>query len=164
MPKLVPWSPALAALLSVLALARPTPAVAQTSTMVQVPKLSLTDFTLPNGLRVLLHEDHSSPIVAVDLWYNAGSKFDPKGKTGLAHMFVLATTTHKAPQRVKAGDVLGYLGPATQKVCALRFTLMRNDGAGHFHSINPMDAMTSWAVLPWADDRTTPPAIQPLAA
>ena len=54
---------------------------------VDVPKVRYTDFTLPNGLRVLLHEDHSSPIVAVELWYNVGSKHDPRGTTGLAHMF-----------------------------------------------------------------------------
>ena len=77
---------------------------------------------------------------------------------------MLPTTTHRLTQRVKAGDVLGYLGPANEKVCTLRFTLMQNDGTGHFHSIDPMDAMHSWAVLPWADDRTTPPATQPLAA
>jgi zinc protease len=52
-----------------------------------IPKIRYTDFTLPNGLRVLVHEDHSSPVVAVEVWYNAGSKFDPKGRTGLAHMF-----------------------------------------------------------------------------
>ena len=78
---------AVAVLVCSLGLAIASPAVAQRSTVVQVPKLKLTDFTLPNGLRVLMHEDHSSPIVAVDMWYNAGSKFDPKGKTGLAHMF-----------------------------------------------------------------------------
>ena len=83
---------------------------------------------------------------------------------GLAHLFVMPTTTHRLPQRVKAGDVLGYLAPTSQPECALRFTLMRSDGAGHFRSIDPADAMHSWAVLPWADDRRTPPAIQPLAA
>jgi zinc protease len=87
MTRLVPQTPALAALFCVFVLAGCAPVVAQNQTVVQVPKLSLTDFTLPNGLRVLMHEDHSSPIVAVDLWYNAGSKFDPRGKTGLAHMF-----------------------------------------------------------------------------
>jgi zinc protease len=62
-----------------------TAAGAQTA--IDVPKLKYSEFTLPNGLRVLLHEDHSSPVVAVDLWYKAGSKYDPKGRSGLAHMF-----------------------------------------------------------------------------
>jgi len=87
MPKLVLRPPALAVVVSALLLAFASPGRAQTSTTIRVPKLDLTDFTLANGLRVLMHEDHSSPIVAIDLWYNAGSKFDPKGKTGLAHMF-----------------------------------------------------------------------------
>lgn len=87
MTKLVLRPPALAVLIPIFVLAMGSDAVAQAPTAVQVPKLRITDFTLPNGLRVLMHEDHSSPIVAVDLWYNAGSKFDPKGKSGLAHMF-----------------------------------------------------------------------------
>lgn len=52
-----------------------------------VPKIAYTEFTLPNGLRVIMHEDHSSPIVAVEVWYNVGSKQDPRGKSGLAHVF-----------------------------------------------------------------------------
>jgi zinc protease len=54
---------------------------------IDLPKIQYTDFTLRNGLRVILAEDHSTPIVAIELWYNAGGKFDPKGKSGLAHMF-----------------------------------------------------------------------------
>jgi zinc protease len=87
MTKLALRPPALAVLLCALGFAAAPAAPAQTSNAVTVPKLKLTDFTLPNGLRVLMHEDHSSPIVQVEMWYNAGSKFDPKGKTGLAHMF-----------------------------------------------------------------------------
>jgi zinc protease len=79
--------PAWAALFCAAGIALASPATAQNSTTVQVPKLALTDFTLPNGLRVILSENHSSPIVACEVWYNAGSKFDPKGKTGIAHMF-----------------------------------------------------------------------------
>ena len=44
-------------------------------------------FTLANGLRVLVHEDRKAPIVAVSVWYNVGSKDEPKGKTGFAHLF-----------------------------------------------------------------------------
>ncbi len=44
-------------------------------------------FTLPNGLRVVVHTDRKAPIVAVSVWYNVGSKFEPKGKTGFAHLF-----------------------------------------------------------------------------
>jgi zinc protease len=42
---------------------------------------------LDNGLAVLVHEDHSCPIVAVNLWYHVGSKNERPGRTGLAHLF-----------------------------------------------------------------------------
>jgi zinc protease len=44
-------------------------------------------FTLPNGLRVLVHTDRKAPVVAVSVWYDIGSKQEPKGKTGFAHLF-----------------------------------------------------------------------------
>lgn len=44
-------------------------------------------FVLDNGLRVILHRDQSSPLVAVDLWYHVGSKDEQPGRTGFAHLF-----------------------------------------------------------------------------
>ena len=44
-------------------------------------------FILPNGLRVIVHEDNKAPIVAVNLWYHVGSKNEKPGKTGFAHLF-----------------------------------------------------------------------------
>ena len=44
-------------------------------------------FVLDNGLTVLVHEDHSAPIVAVNLWYHVGSRNERRGKTGFAHLF-----------------------------------------------------------------------------
>jgi zinc protease len=49
--------------------------------------LSFTKHTLANGLDVLLHEDHTCPIVAVNLWYHVGSKNERPGHTGFAHLF-----------------------------------------------------------------------------
>ena len=46
-----------------------------------------TTFSLDNGLRVIVHEDHSAPVVAVNLWYHVGSRNEERGKTGFAHMF-----------------------------------------------------------------------------
>jgi zinc protease len=54
---------------------------------VRPPKLQYTISTLPNGLRVILSEDHSTPIVHVSLWYHVGSKNERPGKTGFAHFF-----------------------------------------------------------------------------
>jgi len=44
-------------------------------------------FVLKNGLRVIVHEDHKAPIVAVNVWYHVGSKNEKPGKTGFAHLF-----------------------------------------------------------------------------
>jgi predicted Zn-dependent peptidase len=44
-------------------------------------------FTLANGLTVIVHTDRKAPIVAVSTWYDVGSKHEPKGKTGFAHLF-----------------------------------------------------------------------------
>ena len=46
-----------------------------------------TVYKLANGLEVVLHEDHRTPIVAVDVWYHVGSKDEPQGKNGFAHLF-----------------------------------------------------------------------------
>ena len=44
-------------------------------------------FTLDNGLTVLVHEDRKAPVVAVSIWYHVGSKNEPTGQTGFAHLF-----------------------------------------------------------------------------
>src|SRR5256885_903958 len=67
-----------------LAQRRPAPAPAKTNAAPKnvssadaagnLPPIKFTEYTLPNGLRVILHEDHSTPIVGVNLWYHVGSK------------------------------------------------------------------------------------------
>jgi zinc protease len=52
-----------------------------------LPPIKFTQFTLANGLRVIFHEDHSTPIVAVNVWYHVGSKNEVPGRTGFAHLF-----------------------------------------------------------------------------
>jgi len=44
-------------------------------------------YTLPNGLTVILAQDHTTPTVAVDVWYHVGSKNEEPGRTGFAHLF-----------------------------------------------------------------------------
>lgn len=44
-------------------------------------------FTLKNGLTVIVHEDRTSPLVAVNIWYHVGSKNEPAGRSGFAHLF-----------------------------------------------------------------------------
>ncbi|KQY96565.1 pitrilysin family protein [Brevundimonas sp. Root1423] len=96
----------LAALLAVAApsLTLAAPAAAQTAVTAgaaQAPELSAAPvadlvsrvnipwsrFVLDNGLTVIVHEDRKAPVVAVSVWYNVGSKDEPAGSTGFAHLF-----------------------------------------------------------------------------
>jgi predicted Zn-dependent peptidase len=52
-----------------------------------VPAVAFTDERLPNGLRLIIAEDHLAPVVAVNVWYDVGSKHEQPGKTGFAHLF-----------------------------------------------------------------------------
>lgn len=66
---------------------RPAAAGASQGAAAPLPPINYTEFKLKNGLRVILHEDHSTPIVGVNLWYHVGSKNEVPGKTGYAHLF-----------------------------------------------------------------------------
>lgn len=52
-----------------------------------VVKIPYEKFVLDNGLRLIVHEDHKAPIVAVNVWYDVGSADEKQGKTGFAHLF-----------------------------------------------------------------------------
>ena len=54
---------------------------------VDLPAIKVERHTLPNGLAVILHENHMAPVVTVDVWYHVGSKNEMMGRTGLAHLF-----------------------------------------------------------------------------
>jgi zinc protease len=73
-----------AAALVLAALASPAAAQSPASGTIQV---SYSEFTLPNGLRVILHEDHSVPMVTVNMWYHVGSAREKEKRTGFAHLF-----------------------------------------------------------------------------
>ncbi len=53
----------------------------------QLPKINYEKYELANGLDVILHEDHSNPTVAINIWYHVGSKNERPGRTGFAHLF-----------------------------------------------------------------------------
>ncbi|MXP10202.1 M16 family metallopeptidase [Pseudoblastomonas halimionae] len=73
--------------------AAPTTAPAATSQssdlaeLVDEVRIPYDVFTLPNGLTTVVHTDRKAPLVAVSVWYDVGSKHEPKGKTGFAHLF-----------------------------------------------------------------------------
>jgi zinc protease len=54
---------------------------------IPIPDIKYTKFVLKNGLTLLVHEDHKTPVVAVNTWYHVGSKNEKLGKTGFAHLF-----------------------------------------------------------------------------
>ncbi|MFN4241378.1 MAG: M16 family metallopeptidase [Erythrobacter cryptus] len=62
-------------------------ASADLPSLVAQVKIPFTRFQLDNGLTVIVHEDHKAPVVGVAVWYNVGSKDEPEGKTGFAHLF-----------------------------------------------------------------------------
>lgn len=64
------------------------------------------EFTLENGLRVIVHTDRKAPVVAVSVWYDVGSKHEPAGRTGFAHLFehLMFNGSENAP-----GDFFRYL-------------------------------------------------------
>ena len=75
---------ALAAALALLA-AGALPARAQET--LDLPPIPVDTFALDNGLRVVVSEDHSAPLVAVSLWYHVGSAHEAEGRSGFAHLF-----------------------------------------------------------------------------
>ncbi|MFN2420429.1 MAG: M16 family metallopeptidase [Gemmatimonadota bacterium] len=70
-------------LFALLVLIPSAPAAAQEA-RIEIP---YTRFTLPNGLTVILHEDHAIPMVSVNMWYHVGSGRERTGRTGFAHLF-----------------------------------------------------------------------------
>ena len=72
--------------LLVAAWAFTVPAIAQKNGD-KLPPINVKEYKLKNGLRVLLHEDKSTPIVSVGVWYHVGSKNEVEGRTGFAHLF-----------------------------------------------------------------------------
>jgi predicted Zn-dependent peptidase len=54
---------------------------------VLVPTVAFTQTRLPNGLRLIISEDHLAPVAAVNVWYGVGSKHEEQGRTGFAHLF-----------------------------------------------------------------------------
>jgi zinc protease len=87
-PRSFPHRLAMGALL-LLALAAPALVLAPATAAAKPPQVQIDyeKYTLPNGLDVILREDHRLPIVAVNLWYHVGPANEVAGRTGFAHLF-----------------------------------------------------------------------------
>jgi zinc protease len=108
------------------------------------------EFFLDNGLRVVVHEDHKTPIVAVNIWYHVGSKNEKPGKTGFAHLFehlMFGGSEHlqgsfiEAMERIGATDLNGTTSEDRTNYfenvpsSALDYALFaESDRMGHFYS------------------------------
>jgi zinc protease len=124
-------------------------AIFATAMLAQYPAIDIPfqKFTLPNGLTVIVHEDHKAPIVAVNIWYHVGSKNEKPGKTGFAHLFEhlmfngsehFNTDYFKAVEKVGATDLNGTTNEDRTNyfqnvpVSALDLTLwLESDRMGH---------------------------------
>jgi zinc protease len=74
------------------------------------PPIEYETFTLDNGLQFIVHEDHSTPIAHVQVWYDVGSAHEPEGRSGFAHLFehmMFINTTH-----LDRGDFDAYIARA----------------------------------------------------
>ena len=79
---------AVIALIVATAASRPAAQPAPRPTFDRRPfEIAHQQFVLENGLTLLVHEDHSVPVVAVNLWYHVGSRNEQRGRTGFAHLF-----------------------------------------------------------------------------
>src|SRR5687768_7664723 len=70
-----------------LAFAAGAPAPVPAAELAKSVAIPYDEFTLDNGLRVVVHTDRKAPVVALHAWYNVGSKDEPAGRTGFAHLF-----------------------------------------------------------------------------
>jgi predicted Zn-dependent peptidase len=78
--------PAAALVLAAASLGLPATLRAQVMTDA-LPPIPIDTFSLDNGLRVVVSEDHSAPVVAVNVWYHVGSANEEEGRSGFAHLF-----------------------------------------------------------------------------
>jgi zinc protease len=104
------------------------------SELVRRVDIPYEQFQLANGLTVLVHEDRKAPVVAVSVWYNVGSKDEPKGRTGFAHLFehLMFNGSENAP-----GDFFEYL----QQMGATDY-----NGTTHFDRTNYFQTVPTGAV------------------
>ncbi|MXO49856.1 insulinase family protein [Erythrobacter gaetbuli] len=117
------------------------------SALVAEVDLPYEKFVLDNGLTVIVHEDRKAPLVGVSVWYDVGSKHEPAGKTGFAHLFehLMFNGTENAPadwfeyiQQMGGTDVNGTTNPdrtnyfQTVPTGALdRVLMLESDRMGH---------------------------------
>jgi predicted Zn-dependent peptidase len=84
--------------------------VGASAAFAQKTNIEFTEYELPNGLKVILHEDHSTPIVAVTMMYHVGSKNENPARTGFAHFF--EHLLFEGSENIKRGEFDKYVANA----------------------------------------------------
>ncbi|MEQ1863561.1 MAG: pitrilysin family protein [Micropepsaceae bacterium] len=99
------------------------------SAAVSVPRLSYTTRQLKNGLKIYLLQDRSTPNVTVQMWYQVGSKHDPEGRSGFAHLFehILSRKTRNMP--------LNMVNQLTEDVGGVRNASTGDDRTNYFEIV-----------------------------
>src|SRR5258706_16366280 len=95
------------------------PLSAATVNKLTIPPIDYKHRTLGNGLEIISVEDHSSPTVAIQVWYRVGSKNDPQGRSGFAHLFehlMFKSTAHMPAEMMDrlTEDVGGFNNASTR--------------------------------------------------
>src|SRR5690606_539339 len=119
------------------ALSGPVPALAQSAASAadappvtpEAPPLRYRHRVLDNGLRVYTLQDNSVPTVSVQVWYDVGSKDDPQGRSGFAHLFehVLSRMTRNIPR--------GYINTMVEDVGGARNASTGPDFTNYFEVV-----------------------------
>jgi zinc protease len=81
-----------------------------TASFSQARKINFEKYTLPNGLKVILHQDNSAPVVAVTALYHVGSKNEDTARTGFAHFF--EHLLFEGSENIKRGEFMKYINDA----------------------------------------------------
>lgn len=84
-----------------------TAAFINSSLLAQAPKIEFEKYTLPNGLKVILHRDSTAPVVAVTTLYHVGSKNEDTAHTGFAHFF--EHLLFEGSENIKRGEFMKYV-------------------------------------------------------
>lgn len=82
-------------------------AFASSSSKAQAPRIAFEKYTLPNGLKVILHKDRTAPVVAVTVLYHVGSKNEDTARTGFAHFF--EHLLFEGTDNIKRGEYMKYV-------------------------------------------------------
>src|SRR5213082_1745874 len=93
--------------------------IAASAAAASFPPINYRHRTLANGLEVYAIEDHATPTVAINVWYRVGSKNDPEGRSGFAHLFehlMFKSTAHMPAEMMDrlTEDVGGFNNASTR--------------------------------------------------